>query len=263
MSSGVTNDASMSICVNSGCRSARKSSSRKHFAIWKYFSTPADHEQLFVLLRRLRQRVKFSRRQSARHQKVARAFRRALRKDRRLDFDVALAVEIIARRFRDLVSHPEITREPRAAQIEIAIRQPQIFVVNLGVDRERQIVRAIQDMQFVWDDLDIAGRQFRIFRARHSRRNRTGDLNHVFAAQTVRLFRHRSVLLRAKDNLGQTFAIAQIDEDDAAMIARDVHPAGERDLLADVDLAKRIAIVRAIHVFCHSERSRGIPLRQL
>ena len=32
---------SKSICVNSGCRSARKSSSRKHFANWKYRSTPA------------------------------------------------------------------------------------------------------------------------------------------------------------------------------------------------------------------------------
>ena len=33
--SGVANDTSMSICVNSGCRSARRSSSRKQRAIWK------------------------------------------------------------------------------------------------------------------------------------------------------------------------------------------------------------------------------------
>ena len=30
-----TNDISRSICVNSGCRSRRRSSSRKHFTIWK------------------------------------------------------------------------------------------------------------------------------------------------------------------------------------------------------------------------------------
>ena len=35
MSSWATNDASMSICVNSGCRSALRSSSRKQRAIWK------------------------------------------------------------------------------------------------------------------------------------------------------------------------------------------------------------------------------------
>jgi len=37
----VMNDISMSSCVNSGWRSERRSSSRMHFAIWKYFSKPA------------------------------------------------------------------------------------------------------------------------------------------------------------------------------------------------------------------------------
>ena len=35
------NDISMSTCVNSGWRSARRSSSRKQRAIWKYLSMPA------------------------------------------------------------------------------------------------------------------------------------------------------------------------------------------------------------------------------
>ena len=39
--SRVANDISTSICVNSGWRSARRSSSRKHFTIWKYRSVPA------------------------------------------------------------------------------------------------------------------------------------------------------------------------------------------------------------------------------
>ena len=65
------------------------------------FFDSGDHEQLLVLLRRLRQRVKFSRRESAGHEEVARAFRRALGKNRRFDFDEALLVEIIAGRFGD------------------------------------------------------------------------------------------------------------------------------------------------------------------
>ena len=52
---------SMSSCVNSGWRSARRSSSRKQWAIWKYLSIAGDHEDLFELLRRLRQRVKLCR----------------------------------------------------------------------------------------------------------------------------------------------------------------------------------------------------------
>ncbi|MDT4880937.1 hypothetical protein FQZ97_1167410 [compost metagenome] len=34
MSSSVRNEVSISICVNSGWRSARRSSSRKHLVIW-------------------------------------------------------------------------------------------------------------------------------------------------------------------------------------------------------------------------------------
>jgi len=73
----------------------------------------------------------------------------------------------------------------------------------------------------------------------------------------MRLLRKLGVLLGTKDNLRQPFAIAQIHEDDAAMISRDVHPAGERDFAADVRLAKRITVVRAIRVLCHVEQSRN------
>ena len=69
----------------------------------------------------------------------------------------------------------------------------------------------------------------------------------------MRLLRKLGVFFRPKDNLRQPFVIAQINEDDAAVIARDMHPAGKRDLLTDVAFPKRIAIVRAIHVSCHSE----------
>ena len=40
MRSGVANDTSRSIWVNSGCRSARRSSSRKQWAICEYRSIP-------------------------------------------------------------------------------------------------------------------------------------------------------------------------------------------------------------------------------
>ncbi len=67
---------------------------------------------------------------------------------------------------------------------------------------------------------------------------RPADLNHIFATQCVRLLRKLGVFFRAKNDLRQPFAIAQIDENDAAMIARDIYPAGKRDLLADVAFAK-------------------------
>ena len=63
----------------------------------------------------------------------------------------------------------------------------------------------------------------------------------------MRFLRDLRIFLRAKHNLGEAFAIAQINKNDAAVIARHMHPTGECDLLADVDLTKRIAIRVAIH----------------
>ena len=62
----------------------------KAFRDLKIFFHPADHEQLLVLLRRLRERVEFARQDSAGDEEIARAFRCALGQDRRLDFDKAL-----------------------------------------------------------------------------------------------------------------------------------------------------------------------------
>src|SRR5438067_4850080 len=87
----------------------------------------------------------------------------------------------------------------------------------------------------------------------------TGNLNHVFTAQCMRLPCQLGVFLRPKHDLCQAFAIAEINENDSAMIAGDIYPTGQRDLPANVALAKRIAIVRAIHAIPkstrHSERS--------
>ena len=107
---------------------------------------PAHHQQLLVLLRRLRKRVEFSFRLAARNKKIAGAFRRALGKDRRLDFDEPLFVEVIARRFRDAMPHPEIARHLRPAQIEVAVAQAQIFIRRFRIDRERQNIGSIQDL---------------------------------------------------------------------------------------------------------------------
>jgi hypothetical protein len=46
------------------------------------------------------------------------------------------------------------------------------------------------------------------------------------------------VVFRSKNDLRQSFAVAQIDEGHSAMIARDIYPASKRDLPADVSLAK-------------------------
>src|SRR5207248_2170199 len=220
----------------------------KTFRDLKIFFDAGNLKELLVLLGRLGQRVKFSRHQSARDQEIARAFRRALGQNRRLDFEITLRIEKIARRFRSTVTNAQIARELRPAQIVIAIGQAQIFVVNLGVHRKWQIIRAIQNSQLSGNQFDVASGKFRIFRSRNARRDFAENLNHVFAPQSVSFFGQRGIFLGTENDLRQAFAVAQIDKNDAAVIARNMDPTGKSGVLTDVDLAKRIAIVCAIHV---------------
>ena len=100
---------------------------------------------------------------AARHQEVARAFRRGLREDRRLDLVEALLVEVLPDRHRDAVAQADVVLQRRTAQVEVAIAQPHFFgdVLVLG-DRERRRFRLVEHAQFVRAHLDFAGRQVRV-----------------------------------------------------------------------------------------------------
>src|SRR5439155_20952714 len=148
------------------------------------------------------------------------------RRHRRFNPDVALGVEIITCRFRYPMTHSQITRKTRPSKIEIPVCRPQILILRFGIERERQCVSAIQNPQLSWNDFDVTSCKVWIFSARQARGDSTRNFNHIFAPQTVRFLREFRVFLRPKNNLSQTFAIAEIDENDAAMIARDVYPAG-------------------------------------
>src|SRR5207247_5780897 len=91
----------------------------KTFGDLKIFLHAGYHEQLFVLLWRLRQRVKLSGGDAARHQKIACAFRRAFGKDWRFHFHISPAVEVIARRLRNPMTQPQIACATWPTEIEI------------------------------------------------------------------------------------------------------------------------------------------------
>ena len=65
------------------------------------------------------------------------------------------------------------------------------------------------------DDLDRAGGELRVFRAGQAGGHLPRDLDHILPAQSVRGLGDLRMLLRAKDDLGEPFAVAQIDENDA------------------------------------------------
>jgi hypothetical protein len=164
MSSRSMKDISRSICVNSGWRSARKSSSRIAAGQLEILLDAADHEDLFELLRRLRQGVKFARMHAAGHEEFARAFRGGFEKRRRFHFQEALLVEIDAGGGGDFAAEAEVARHFRPAQIQIAVLQAQLLVDGLGhfrvIHREGQHVGHVQHFQRGGGDFDFAGGDF-------------------------------------------------------------------------------------------------------
>ena len=86
------------------------------------------HQQLLELLRRLRQRVELSWVQAARHDVVARAFRRRGSHDGRLNVEEVARVEEVAHVLDDAIAQHQVIAHPRTAQIEVAVAQPQRFI---------------------------------------------------------------------------------------------------------------------------------------
>ena len=82
---------------------------------------PGDHEQLLVLLRGLRQGVERARLQARGHEEISRALGRALGQDGRLDFEEPGVIEVIAHRFDDAVTLPQVALQAGAAQVEITV----------------------------------------------------------------------------------------------------------------------------------------------
>ena len=88
---------------------------------------PGNHQDLLEDLRRLRQREELAGMHAARHEEVARALRRRLGQDRRLDLPESLVVEVVPQRQGDAVAQPDVALQPGPAQIEIAVLEPRLL----------------------------------------------------------------------------------------------------------------------------------------
>ncbi len=125
-----------------------------------------------------------------------------------------------------------------APQVQVAIAQPQRLVGRDVIrDRERRRPGRIEHGGALRLHLDLAGRELRILLAWQAPLHRPLDAQHIFqprlAGDGVRRRGLRRTL-RVKDHLRQPIAIAQVDEDELAVVAAARDPAGEHDALADV-----------------------------
>ncbi len=205
----------------------------------------AHHQELFQKLRRLGQRVEASRVDAARHQVVARAFGRCAPQDRRFDFDKAVRVEKRARRPHRQRAPAQIALHGRAAQINIAIAQAHVLGSGVGVDRKRRGLRDVEDVRLCHRDFHFTGRKLRVDRALGAHHHLAACGQIILGAGAPRDLVRRGGLGGVENQLEDALAVAQIDEDESAVVAAGSNPSPQRNFAPGVGGAQCAAIVRA------------------
>ena len=143
-----------------------------------------------------------------------------------------------------------------ATKIEEAVLQAQVFrVVRLAEYRHRQLLGRRQHLDLGGEQLHLAGRQLGVDRALGARAHLSVDADHPFGAHRLRRLEGGAVGIG--DDLRDAVVIAQVDEQQAAVVAYAVHPARQAHAMTDVGRAQSPAGVRAIAV------QPGATLRRL
>ncbi|ODN68881.1 hypothetical protein A6302_03806 [Methylobrevis pamukkalensis] len=183
-----------------------------------------DHQQLLELLRRLRQRVEGAGVDAARHEEVARALGAGGGENRRRVFGEADAVHLAAHRGDDLGALDDVGVQRLAAQVEEAVAQARVFrIVRLAEHRQRQLARLAQHLDLADEHLDAAGGEVGVDRLGRTHLHVAVDADHPFGAHQLGLSEGRRI--RVDHALGDAVVVAQVDEQQAAMVAHAVHPA--------------------------------------
>ena len=189
--------------------------------------------------------------QPRRHQEIARAFRRGCRQDRGLEFGEALLDHPAADGRDHLRAQRDVLVQALAAQVEKAILQPRVLgIIQVAEHRHRQFGRSRLHGRLFDAKLDLAGRHVRIDGVVRARFDLARQRQNPFRACFVDLGEGRRV--RFDYTLGDAIMIPQVDEQQTAMVAPPVDPAGQAHAVADVLLAQFATGVGAIGVHCKS-----------
>jgi hypothetical protein len=211
------------------------------------FLEATDLEELLVLLRGLGEGVEGARVQAGGDEEVACTFRGGVGEDGRFDFEEALFVEEIAGGLGDAMAQLEVLGHFGAAQVQVAVGKAEIFVGDFGVEGKGRDVRLVENGEGAGDDLDFAGGELWVFAAGEALDDAAGDLKDVFSAESVGGFGDLREFLGAKDDLGEAFAVAEVDENHPTVVSARIDPACQGDLLADVFLAQTVTSGGAVH----------------
>ena len=113
--------------------------------------------------------------------------------------------------------------------------------MKIGIPKE------IKNNEFRSANFDLASLHFGVDKSLGSCQNLSGNLNDVFVMERLNELEEIVIGGRVKDRLSLPVAIAQIDKEDAAVVARRIHPSRDRHDLAHVVAAQFAAGICSIH----------------
>ena len=171
----------------------------------------------------------------ARDEEVARALGSAPAEDRRLDLEEVLLRHHRAHQLRHPVPEDEDLLHCRAAEVEVAILEAELFVGLGPLNVKRRSRRGVKDLERISANFDRPRLEVRVFFSGQPSGNHAANSDDIsrcaaHASSRLELGAHFGL----EDALSQAVAVANINEDQAAEVAPGVHPAIEDDRLADV-----------------------------
>ena len=133
------------------------------------------------------------------------------------------------------MAHFDVELHHIAAEVEIPVLQPHLFVGENGFSRqERRLLRFIEQTQLLDHQLNFAGGNVLVHRLAITLLHRADDSNHVFITQCLSFIVRGGIQLAIDYNLRHPRTIAQVNKDDAAEVAPPVDPSHEDGLFTGI-----------------------------
>ena len=198
------------------------------------------HEHLLELLRALGQRVELAGIRTAGDDVVAGSLRRGVGQNGRLHLKESAFVQRGAHGLRKGMTQQQALVHFRTTQVHVApFHACDLVGFDAVFDAEGRGDAGVQNLQPAGQHLDLAGEHAGVDAFFSTRPHAASHFQHVLAAQM--LGRMELVLghaIRVYHDLGVAGAVAQIDEDEPAVVAVMPYPARQHDLAVDIFLAQ-------------------------
>jgi hypothetical protein len=198
-----------------------------------------------------------------RHEEVPGSLGGRFGHDRRLDVDESVPLHLLPDDRDQLGTGPDVPLQAIAPQVQPAVAVAQRLVDVLLVELEGERRGAGDELELVDLDFDLARREVRVHSLRSSRDDLSGGTKDELVANLVCPLRGLRAALGVDHELDDPGLVAEVDEDQPAVVPAARGPPGDPDRPADVIPAKltraEIAPAHLLSSFAIASASGVLP----